>query len=107
MTLSQPVLWFVIGAITLGTFALRFSFVGWLSGRDAPPWLNRTLRFIPPALLSALIGPAVLNQGSDGAWIAPVVATALAVLIAWRTKNMLVLIGVGMVALWVLEAVLP
>jgi branched-subunit amino acid transport protein len=32
------------------------------------------------------------------------VAGALAALVAWRTKNVLLTIGVGMAALWILQA---
>jgi len=34
-------------------------------------------------------------------------AGVLAALVAWRTKNVLLTIAVGMVALWVLQVVVP
>jgi branched-subunit amino acid transport protein len=38
---------------------------------------------------------------------ARLLAGVLAGLVAWRSKNALLAIAVGMVALWVLQAVLP
>lgn len=104
MTTSPIQLWLAIGAISVGTFVLRYSFVGWIRGRETPTWLSKMLRFIPPALLAALVVSAVLNQSRKETWPAPIIAAGIAFFVAWRTKNMLLLISVGMTALWVLRA---
>jgi branched-subunit amino acid transport protein len=67
------------------------------------------LRFVPPAVLSAIILPDLLRP--DGVWALSfgnvrLLAGILAALVAWRTKNALLTIGVGMAAFWILGAVL-
>ena len=64
-----------------------------------PPPVLEALKFIPPAVLSAIIAPAVLQpQGSldlsfSNAYLIAAIAAAL---IAWRTKNLLLTIVLGM-----------
>ena len=110
MSFSSIEQWIVIGVIAVGTFALRLSFVAWLGGREAPSWLTRTLRFIPPTVLAALTAPAVLGAGvsgtEDGGRLAYVLAACLALGVAWRTRSLLLPIGTGMAAMWALRAML-
>jgi branched-subunit amino acid transport protein len=81
--------------------------LGCVEGR---PLMRRALRFVPPAVLSALIFPELLLPGGT-LDLSPgnprLLAGALAALIAWRTKNMLLAIAVGMMALWALQVVFP
>jgi branched-subunit amino acid transport protein len=87
------------------TFGMRLSFI-YLFGRfSIPEALKRALRFVPPAVLSALVAPALFLP--DGALdLSPanfrLLAGAAAILVAWRTKNTLVTILSGMAALLVL-----
>ena len=85
------------------TFSLRFSFIALLGRISLPPLLVRALRFVPAAVLSALVAPAVLYQ--DGV-LEPLSLKAfaglIAALIAWRTQNILLTIVVGMGSLWLL-----
>lgn len=86
------------------TFATRLSFVLLLSRVAVPPILVRALRFVPPAVLSAIVASEVFVR--DGApdlstGNLRVLAAAVAALVAWRTRNVLLTIGVGMAALWV------
>jgi len=92
------------------TYAIRLSLILLIGSVGVPPLLSRALRFVPPAVLSALILPDLLLSG--GALdISPVnprlLAGALAAFIAWRSKNALLAIGVGMLALWAFQATLP
>ena len=52
-----------IGAITYG---IRLSFILLWGKITLPPALQRSLRFVPPAVLSAIIFPEILRHG--GAW---------------------------------------
>ena len=90
------------------TFLMRLSFI-YLFGRfDIPAVVKRMLRFVPPAVLSALIAPAlflpnnILDLGLDNHRL---LAGVIAILVAWRTKNTLLTILVGMAALLVLQIV--
>lgn len=94
----------------LVTFAIRLSFIALLGKVALPPVLTRALRFVPPAVLSAIILPELIM--SDGALDlrpgnARLLAGVLAAVVAWRTRNVLLTIAVGMAALWALQAALP
>jgi branched-subunit amino acid transport protein len=102
-------LWLTILAIGLLTYATRLSFILLLGKMEMPSFLQRTLRFVPVAVLSAIIFPALfLPQGTFNLSLgnARLLAGILAVIVAWRTKNALLTIGVGMVGLWILQALL-
>ena len=102
--------WLVVVVIGLGTYLTRLSFVGLLGARALPRWAERPLQFVAPAVLAALVAPAVMLR--DGAFqAAPAVnprlyAALLAGLVAWRFKNLSMAVVVGMGALWILQAAL-
>lgn len=97
--------------IGLATFALRSSFLV-LAGRVSfPPRLVRALRFVPAAILSAIVFPALVVDPSGTLHIGldnpKLLAGLVAALIAWGTRNMLATILLGMAALWIIKAFLP
>lgn len=100
--------WLVVVAIGVGTFLLRFSFL-YLFERlgGVPDRVERALRFVPAAVLSALVLPAVLAP--DGtptvAGNLRLVAAAVAAVVAVRTESILWTIVAGLVALGALEVV--
>lgn len=90
------------------TFGMRMSFI-YLFGRfDIPAVVKRALRFVPPAVLSALIAPALflpnnkLDLGLDNHRL---LAGVVAILVAWKTKNTLLTILAGMAALLFLQVI--
>lgn len=98
------VLWTIILAAALGTFAMRLSFIELLGGVDRlPPGAVRALELVPAAVLAAIVLPRLLVV--DGA-VAPgpsnlrLVAGAVAALVAWRSGSLLATVAVGMAALW-------
>jgi branched-subunit amino acid transport protein len=104
--LSDALLWVVILAASVGTFAIRLSFIALFGRFDVPPRLEQALGFVPAAVLTALVAPRLVYL--DGALaLGPgnerLLAGALAAVVAWRTESMLWTIVVGMVALWTLE----
>ena len=101
--------WLMIIAAGAFTFLTRLSFIALLGRVNAPEWLTRLLSFVPPAVLTAIIFRDVLIQ--NGAFISSVaspklLAAIIAGGVAWRTKNVLATIAVGMAALLILHAVL-
>ena len=88
------------------TFLIRYSFIG-AAGRISPPaWFRRMLRFVPIAALTALIWPDLLLPagGLQPSFANPrLLAGLIAALVAWRTRNIFLTIGVGMLALWALQ----
>ncbi|OQY79613.1 MAG: branched-chain amino acid ABC transporter permease [Chloroflexi bacterium UTCFX4] len=102
-------LWLTIIACGIVTFLIRFSFIA-IHGRvTMPEWFTRALMFVPIAVLSAITLPEILIQ--DGGinfspFNARLIAGIIAVIVAWRTKNILVTIVVGMLVLWGLQFVM-
>ena len=87
------------------TFLIRFSFIGVLARWQPPSWVKRALRFVPPAVLAAIVFPEVLVKEGRFTPINPrLVAALAAALVAWRTKNAVLAILAGMAALLLLQA---
>ena len=99
-------LWLTMIAIGAATFAIRLSFI-YLFGRvDIPDQVRRGLRFVPPAVLSAIVFPELLMPGSVfdlSLGNGRLLAGLLAALVAWRTKNVVLTILIGMAALYALQ----
>lgn len=93
--------WLVIGAIGLATYGLRASFL--LRGGEGQASMERHLRYVPVAVLPALAVGATLGQGGEGLDLR-LAAAAVAALVAWRTRNAALAMGLGMIALWALSA---
>jgi branched-subunit amino acid transport protein len=101
-------IWVVMLAGGLLTFGMRLSFI-YLFGRfHIPGMMRQSLRFVPPAVLSAIILPQ-LFMPSGSLDVSPgnhrMLAGLVAVIVAWWTKNTLLTILAGMVALLLLQIV--
>ncbi|MFC3478851.1 AzlD domain-containing protein [Halobacterium litoreum] len=102
-------LWLVVLGAAVGTYALRVSFVT-LFGRldEVPPRVKRTLAFVPPAVLAALVVPELVLDGEALAISLSnhrLLAGLVAAVAAWYTEDMLVTVVVGMSALYALSLV--
>lgn len=102
-------IWAAILLIGAATYAIRLSFIH-LFGRidEVPPRLKRALRFVPPAVLAALVAPDLLTvRGTVPATLLDerLLAGIVACVVAWRTENVFATIGAGMVTLWLLRFV--
>jgi branched-subunit amino acid transport protein len=101
-------LWWILIAAGLLTFAIRASFLAGAGYFDPWPLFRRALRFVPVAVLTALIVPDLLLQNGNITLSLDnhrLLAGLLAVFIAWRTRNTLLTISAGMAALLVLQAI--
>jgi branched-subunit amino acid transport protein len=102
-------LWGVFLLVGLLTYAIRFSFVLLQDRVKMPSWFQRALRFVPIAVLSALIAPELFNPGGTldvSLGNARLLAGLLAIGVAWRTQRVGFTIGAGMAALLVLQVFL-
>jgi len=102
--------WLLLIGMGLVTYAIRLSLIVLIGRVDVPPIIQRALRFVPPAVLSAIIFPELLRPGGTldlSFGNVRLLAGVLAAGVAWRTKNVLLTIAVGMAALWVLQVVVP
>nr|MBA3826812.1 AzlD domain-containing protein [Ktedonobacterales bacterium] len=93
-------LWIAIIVVGVLTFTMRFSFIALADRLRLPTLMGRALRFIPIAALSAIILPELVLR--DGAVASPLgnarmLAGALAIAVAFATRNILLTIASGMV----------
>lgn len=99
-------IWLVFLLGGLLTFGMRFIFIYLLGRFEVPETMRRALRFVPPAVLSAIVVPDLLIRSGqiNLSWMNfRLLAGVVAVLVAWRTKNTLLTILAGMAALLLLE----
>jgi branched-subunit amino acid transport protein len=97
--------WLVILCGGLITYLTRLSFFLVADKGGFPDWAIRALRFVPPAVLTALVCQELLIPNGELALslINPrLIAGAAAVIVAWRTRRALPTIMVGMVLLYIL-----
>lgn len=102
-------LWLTMLVAGLITYGMRLSLIYLLGRFQIPEWLARTLRFVPPAVLTAIIFPELLMPGGQLALSLDnqrLLAGIVAIAIAWRTRNAVLTIVVGMLALWLIQAFL-
>lgn len=101
--------WLAILLAGAGTFAMRASFIAAAHRlAEVPPWANRVLRQIPPAALAAIVLPALIRPEGTIDLLQPrLAAGVVAGLVAWRTKNVLVTLVLGIAGLMALEAIWP
>jgi branched-subunit amino acid transport protein len=99
-------LWVVIVAVGALTYLSRLSFIALFARRDMPALVSRALRFVPAAMLAAIVVPAVVLGGSGGEPALArerLAAALLASLVAWRTRRPAAAIVAGMAALWLMQ----
>jgi branched-subunit amino acid transport protein len=99
---TRPELWLLIGAMAVITFGLRASFLLAANRLTLPTLAGRALAYVPPAVLAAIVAPALTGapEGVPGSVAARPIAAAIAALVAWRTRSVLATFAVGMAALW-------
>ena len=89
--------------MALVTFFTRYAMIA-LLGREMPVLLRRWLRYVPPAVLAALVVPPVLAPQRHLEIGLPALAMLAGTLAAWRTRSVLWTIVAGMVVFWFLRA---
>lgn len=102
-------IWLIMIAIGVITYATRLSFILVFGGMEMPRNIIRALRFVPAAVLSAIIFPELLIRDGSlylSAGNERLLAGLLAFLVAWYTKNTVLTILAGMAALFLLQSIL-
>lgn len=95
--IEGPALWLFIAALGVGSFGLRFVFLGLIGDRPLPAWLLRHLRYTAVAVLPGLVAPLVVwPAATGGALDAPRMAAALVTLgLGYFTRNVILAIAAG------------
>jgi branched-subunit amino acid transport protein len=101
-------LWAVIVIVGALNYLSRLSFIAFFAQRQMPPLLARALRYVPAAMLTALVLPMVVVGAPSLATLASprVIAAFVAGVVGYVTHNTLATMSVGMAVLWGLEAVM-
>ena len=95
---------FLVLGMAIVTFLIRYPVLAIFGKLSLPPLIMRSLKYVPAAVLSAIIVPAVLipdgthiNVSTSNAYL---IGGVIATVAAWRTKNLLLTIVLGMVSMW-------
>ena len=98
-------IWISIILVGIFTFLTRLSFIFLSDKIKLQPTVQRALRFVPIAVLSAIIIPELVQTNDTQIlFIIPrIFAGVIAIFVAWRTKNILLTIITGMLSLYLLN----
>jgi len=103
-------LWLTLIGMMVVTYGIRLSVITLLKDKGMPESINRALRYVPPVALAAIVFPEVLMPAGR-LDISPMntrlLAGIAAAVVARLTHNTILSIAVGMVLLWVLQALVP
>lgn len=94
--------WSLIFGLGAVSFLARGSFILFLARHPLPPAIHSALRFVPPAVFTALVLPELVFAGGRvavGFDNIRLLAGIVAVLVAWRTRNTIATLAAGMLAL--------
>jgi len=100
-------LWLVIVVVGALNYFSRLSFIAFFARRSVPPLLARALRYVPAAMMTALIVPMLLPGPPTVMPALPtpkMLAALVAFVVAWYTHSTLKTLVAGMIALWLLQA---
>lgn len=98
--------WIVVLGLAVGTFLIRYSFIGLFAKRTMPPWLDRALKLMVPAIFAAIVFGGVVMVGGQVAGLnlwPRYSAAAVALVVAVSSRgSMLLTVATGMAALHML-----
>lgn len=101
-------LWLTMVVAGIITYLIRLLFILLLEKVQVPEQVQRALSLVPPAVFSAIIFPDLfLRDGNLAIELSNgrLVAGLLAILIAWRTKNIVLTVLVGMIGMTVFQMI--
>lgn len=105
---SDLQIWIIILGLGLGTYAIRYSFLGLVGARKLPPLMERMLRYTAVAVLPALVAPMVVAPAATGGAFDPprFFAALFALAIGYWRRSAILTIAAGMGAFFALRAFL-
>ncbi len=100
--MSDTQIWIIIAALGVGTFLIRFSFLGLVGSKPMPPIVVRHLRYAAVAVLPGLVAPLVVwPNATDGTFDpARTLAALVTLAVGYGTRNVLWSMGAGAVTLY-------
>jgi len=100
----------LFSVIAISSLVVKGLFLCFVPSHKLPSCLESTLRYIPPAALSALVAPSIIYaKGHEGMVISSprILAGAIAFLVALKSRNIFVTIVSGMIMLWIFSFLFP
>lgn len=107
MNYSDGQIWLIIVLMGIGTFLIRYSFLGLVGKRQMPDWVLRHLRYSMVAILPGLVAPLVIWSDASGSQpdliriAAAVVAVAIGVWLKGPVRaiiaGLIVFYGLGVI----------
>ena len=100
--IDKSQLWLVIVGLGLGSYLLRFAFIGLVGGREMPAWLLRHLRYTAVAVLPALVAPQIAWPAATGGDLDParLLAGVVTVAVGLATRSVFAAIFAGAMTLY-------
>lgn len=90
-------------AVGMITYASRAGLIVFLADRPLPANISRALRYVGPAVLSALTVNLIAGgEGIDGVEFVEVAALVVAIIVAATVRNLIAALIAGMATLWLL-----
>ncbi len=97
----------LVGIVAAGTLLMRASLVALLANITIPDRVGQGLRLVAPAVLAGLVAQTLFLEAGElrpfGTWY---IAAAVAAAVAWKTRSVGLTLIVGMISVWLLEALL-
>ncbi len=102
--ISDTAFWALTVALGIGTFLIRFSFLGLLGRKTLPDWALLHLKYVGVAVFPALITPLAVWPAATGGTIDPLrIVAALVALAAGLRFGVIWAIIAGMGSLYLLQ----
>src|SRR5512135_1428418 len=106
--MNEPLL---IAGMTAVTFLIRYPMLALVGKVELPKPVFEALGYVPPAVLAAIVVPALLMPDGHAIVVGlsnrGLLAGALAGLVMWRSKNLILTIVLGMAVYLLLPLVIP
>ncbi|MGY3439062.1 MULTISPECIES: AzlD domain-containing protein [unclassified Marinovum] len=106
--ISDTAFWTLTILLGIGTFLIRFSFLGFFGKRQMPEWALLHLKYVGVAVFPALVTPLVLWPEATGGVFDParLIAAIAAFAVGLRVSVVWAIVA-GMATLYLLQFLLP
>ncbi len=106
--MSDLSIWLTIIFLGIGTYLIRYSFIGFFADKELPDWLLRHLRYVPAAVMPGLVAPLTVWPEATGGDPDParLIAAAVALFIGAVLRSVLGAIFGGMGVLYLVQYLL-
>ncbi|MEM8869709.1 MAG: AzlD domain-containing protein [Pseudomonadota bacterium] len=100
--LSDAQIWLIIVLLGIGTYLIRFSFLGLIGNRQLSPFTEKLLRFVPVAVMPGLVAPMVVWPAASGGAADParMIAATVALVVGATTRSVIWSVFAGLAALY-------